>query len=133
MPEPILVLIVEDCRDTAATLSTLLKLWGMRAATAHDGETAQAKVAEVRPDVILLDLGLPDMRGEELVRHMRAKNDGDAAVMVAMSGHPREEWNSPLEGCHHYLEKPVDLDQLRAILVGCAVAPTRRVSEGIPR
>jgi len=119
MPEPARVLIVEDCRDTTTTLTMLLELWGMRVAVAHHGLAALAKLTESQPDILLLDLGLPDMRGEELLERWQAAAGYIDTTIVVMSGHYVEASQLARMGCDIYLQKPVDIERLRAILLEC--------------
>lgn len=70
------ILVVDDNRDSATTLSMLLRIVGNETRTAHDGEEAVAQALEYRPDVILLDLGLPKMNGYEACRLIRKQFNG---------------------------------------------------------
>jgi len=66
------VLVIADCPDTRTGLRHLLRWWGHEVGEAADGPTALASVASLCPDVVLLDIGLPDMDGCEVARQLRA-------------------------------------------------------------
>jgi CheY-like chemotaxis protein len=111
------VLIVDDNVDSAVTLSWLLAEQGYAVHIAHDGAGGLKAAQDFKPDILLLDIGLPGMNGYELGRRLRA--DGFAsAYMVAISGYARESdvEKSRLSGFDHHFAKPVDLDQLIAKL-----------------
>ena len=112
------VLIVDDCRDTTATLSVLLKAWGHDPSVAHDGPAALVEAAMQTPDVVLLDIGLPGMNGWELARQLRALPGMQAARLVAMSGYgqSQDQLHSFEVGCELHLLKPVDPAILERIL-----------------
>jgi CheY-like chemotaxis protein len=112
------VLVVEDHRDAAETLVELLRLQGYSARIAADGPEAVAAARELRPDVALLDLGLPGLDGFEVARRLRALPELAGITLVALSGYGREEDRRRAReaGIDHHLVKPVDLDALQALL-----------------
>jgi two-component system, sensor histidine kinase len=112
------VLVVDDNRDAAESLATLVDMWGHEAIIVHDGPAALAAALEHRPDFILLDIGLPDMDGYEVARRLKAEERTSAAVLVAMTGYGRAEdmERSRAAGFDHHLVKPVDPDVVRRIL-----------------
>ena len=118
----LLVLVVEDNRDAAETLVELLRLEGYGATVAADGPAALAAARELRPDVALLDLGLPGIDGFEVARRLRAMPDLGDLTLIALSGYGREEdrVRSREAGMDHHLVKPVDLEALQALLAGVA-------------
>lgn len=109
------VLIVDDNRDTADTTAMLLRMHGFDVAVAYDGRSAIHQAGGFDPDVVLLDLSLPDIDGCAVAETLR--RDGlDRAALIAVSGlGPEEEaWNHPCFSDH--LVKPVGQDALVAML-----------------
>jgi PAS domain S-box-containing protein len=116
------VLIADDLRDSADTLAVLLRMAGHDAHTAYDGAEAVARAAEVRPDVVLLDLGMPLLSGYEACRQIRAEPWGRGIFLVALTGWGQEDDRRRTEeaGFDRHLVKPVDPDALLALLDGLA-------------
>jgi CheY-like chemotaxis protein len=85
------VLVVDDNADAADMLSLLLETNGHEVAVAHDGEAALAAALAMHPDVCLLDIGLPDMDGNELARRLRARPETARAVLIAVTGYGQEQ------------------------------------------
>jgi CheY-like chemotaxis protein len=112
------VLVVDDNHDAAATLAMLLELAGHQAFSAHDGAAALAAAERHRPDVLLLDIGLPVLNGYEVCRLVREQPWGEAVLIVALTGWGQEEdrERSRLAGFDGHLVKPVDLAALNALL-----------------
>src|SRR6185436_3636926 len=80
------VLVVDDNVDSALSLSTLLSLSGHTTVTVHDGATAIEAVKKHRPDVVLLDIGMPRMNGREVCRRLRELPWGENLVLIAVTG-----------------------------------------------
>jgi signal transduction histidine kinase len=114
------VLIVDDNVDSAVSLSWLLSEQGYTVQIAHDGAGGLKSAQEFKPDILLLDIGLPGMNGYELGRRLRADGFG-SAYMVAISGYARESdiEKSRLSGFDCHLAKPVDIDHLITRLASC--------------
>jgi two-component system CheB/CheR fusion protein len=112
------ILIVDDNRDSRETLATLLRLFGHDVRTAHDGRHALEMAAAYRPDMVLLDIGLPVLNGYEVARRLRAEPDHRDTVLVAVTGYGGEEdrRRSLAAGFDHHMVKPVDFDSLQALL-----------------
>jgi PAS domain S-box-containing protein len=112
------VLVVEDRVDTANGMAELLKLAGDEAWIAHSGEEALVAAREHRPEVMLLDIGLPGMDGYELASRLRQEECGRDAVLIALSGYGDEQSlrRSKEAGMNHHLVKPVDFDELLALI-----------------
>lgn len=112
------MLIVDDLRDTTAMLSELVTLLGHEARVANHGDQALAVAREFRPDLVLLDLGMPDPDGYEVARRMRALPDGREIQLVAMSGwghrHAREQ--AVQAGFDRHFLKPISVAHLHALL-----------------
>ena len=112
------VLVVDDDADTADSLVLLLTLWGCRAAAAYDGRTAAGQALASRPDVVVLDLGLPGLDGYEVARRLRVAPGLEKVRLIAVSGFGREEdrARSRAAGFDHHLLKPVEPEVLRDLL-----------------
>ncbi len=112
------ILVVDDNRDSADTLARLLGLTGHEARTANDGGEAVAIAEEYRPEVILLDIGLPVMNGYEVARTIRSRPWGRNVVIVALTGWGQDgdRRQSQEAGIDHHLVKPVDPRVLRELL-----------------
>ena len=112
------VMVVDDNVDTAAGLAKLLKLLGHDVVVAHDGPESIEIARAHRPEVILLDIGLPQMNGYEVVRQLRQEPCCKTSLIIALSGYGQEEdRRKSLEaGFDHHLIKPVDFDTLLALL-----------------
>jgi CheY-like chemotaxis protein/two-component sensor histidine kinase len=112
------VMIVDDNVDAAAMLSMLLEASGHEVLVEHDGRGALARAAAEAPQVCLLDIGLPEMDGNELARHLRMLPATTDAVLVAITGYGQEKdrAQSLAAGFDHHLVKPVDTKTLAAIL-----------------
>ena len=118
------VLIVDDNIDAADTLSEMLGFLGHDVDTAYDGAAAIAAVDAHRPDVVLLDIGLPKVNGYDVARRIRESDPHRRIVLVAVTGWGQDEdrRRSQQAGFDHHLVKPVDLAWLERIFE--LVAPT---------
>ncbi len=116
------VLIVEDNGDSAQTLRMILGIWGHDAWVAQTGDEALDLAREHRPDVILLDLGLPDMDGYTVARAIRVDPWLREATILAMTGQDGEEIvrEAKAAGIDHYLLKPIRLEALERLLTDLA-------------
>lgn len=117
-------LIVDDDIDAAVTLSALLRLGGHTTALAHDGIEALKVAAEFKPDIVLLDLGLPGLDGYEVARTIRREPQLDNPLLVAVTG-----WNAPEDrlrtkqaGFDEHLTKPVDISTIELLLTNLSEA-----------
>jgi PAS domain S-box-containing protein len=117
---PLRLLVVDDNVDAAATLGMLLEACGYLVEVEHDSYRALERARQQRPDVALLDIGLPDMDGNELARRLRADPQTGAIVLVAVTGYGQEQDRRAAfeAGFDHHLVKPVDMDELAALLAG---------------
>jgi CheY-like chemotaxis protein len=116
------ILIVEDNLDTAKTLRTLLRRYGHEVAMAHSGPGGVEAARTWKPDVILCDLGLPEMDGYEVARTLR-REPATAARLIAVSGYGQEEdlRRSEEAGFDLHLIKPVDPAELQRLLAAIKV------------
>jgi signal transduction histidine kinase/ActR/RegA family two-component response regulator len=112
------VLVVDDNVDAAQSLAVLLNLWGHEVCTAHDGTTALQAAQTWRPEVVLLDIGLPGMDGHEVARRLRDLLGPDRPLLIALTGHAREDdrRRSQDAGFDRHLVKPVDPEILEVLL-----------------
>jgi signal transduction histidine kinase/DNA-binding response OmpR family regulator len=108
------VLVVEDNRDAAESLATLLRMCGHDVRTVHDGLEALSTAERFRPEVVLCDLGLPGLEGCEVVRRMRRMEGFAKVPMVALTGFGQEEDRRRAReaGFDRHFTKPVDPDDL---------------------
>ncbi|WP_165252221.1 hybrid sensor histidine kinase/response regulator [Paludisphaera soli] len=111
------VLIVDDNKDLARGLARLLRLLGREVETAHDGPEGIAVARTYRPDVILLDIGLPSLNGYDVARTLRGEGF-DETLIIAISGYGQEEDRrlSREAGMDHHLTKPVDLKTIAELI-----------------
>ncbi|SIT14505.1 GAF domain-containing protein [Achromobacter sp. MFA1 R4] len=112
------VLVVDDNRDAVESLAAVLALEGHEVNAAYDGEEAIAVGERIRPQVILMDIGMPGMGGHEACRRIRTLDWGKDATILALSGWGQEEdRRASLEaGFDAHLVKPVDMDVLLEVL-----------------
>jgi signal transduction histidine kinase len=112
------ILIVDDNIDAADTLAALLRQLGAVAATAYSGREALDAIEPFRPEVILLDIGMPGMDGYEAARRIRARTPAARLLLIALTGWGQEQdfERSLAAGFDHHLVKPVELSRLRDLL-----------------
>ncbi len=112
------VLLVEDSEDVRVALVELLELMGHRVEAVSDGLTAVQRARATRPQVVLVDLGIPGIDGLEVARRIRAEL-GETPRLVAMTGASRaEDRRLALEaGFDAHLVKPIEVTELEAVLV----------------
>ncbi|HZI84315.1 MAG TPA: ATP-binding protein, partial [Casimicrobiaceae bacterium] len=112
------ILIVDDNRDAADSLGTLLQMLGAEVRVVHDGNAALDAFGSFRPRVTLLDLGMPGMDGYEVARRIRARPDARGATLIALTGwgQERDRHRTAEAGFDGHLTKPVDIDMVAAAL-----------------
>ena len=112
------ILVVDDLPDNAASLSLLLRRLGHRVETAFCGTDALALASEFRPQVVLLDIGMPDIDGFEVCRRLRGEPWGSELFVVALSGWGQEsdQRRAADAGFNAHLVKPLDLEALQELL-----------------
>ncbi|MEA2600669.1 MAG: hypothetical protein QOF89_1661 [Acidobacteriota bacterium] len=117
------VLVVDDNQDAAESLALLLQIWGHEVRTAYDGPSTLALVAEYRPDIVLLDIGLPGMSGYEVAKRLRELPGAERAVLAAVTGYgqPSDRERAREAGFDHHLVKPVEPAYLQEILTAVPV------------
>ncbi len=121
------VLVVDDNVDAADGLALLLDLQGHQTRVAYDAASALEAVKEFRPEVAILDIGMPLMDGYELARRLRAAPETEKTVLVAMTGWGQEEdvRRATEAGFHHHLVKPSEPAVLEKLLADVASARSR--------
>jgi CheY-like chemotaxis protein len=112
------VLVVDDNTDAAELLADILREHGHETSIAHDGPTALTKALVFRPDVALLDIGLPVMDGYELARRFRDLPELKRVQLLAVTGYGQQEdkERSRAAGFYEHLVKPIDFSRLRALI-----------------
>jgi CheY-like chemotaxis protein len=113
------ILVVDDLPDNAASLTVLLRRLGHRVETAFSGLDALALAAQFRPQIMLLDIGMPDLDGFEVCRRVRKQDWGKGIFVVALSGWGQESdrRNASEAGFNAHLVKPLDFALLESLLV----------------
>jgi CheY-like chemotaxis protein len=112
------ILIVDDNQDAADSLAMLLEYLGRTVRVANSGQAALDMLQDFRPEVILMDIGMPGMDGLEAARRIRKLPSLADATLIALSGWGQEEdkRRASESGFDHHLTKPVDLRMLEALL-----------------
>ncbi len=112
------ILVVDDNHDSAASLAVLLEMMGNETRTAHDGVSAYETALAFRPELMLLDIGLPKMNGYDVCRRIRKQPWGEAMTIVALTGWgQKEDVRKSIEaGFNGHLVKPVELEALADVL-----------------
>jgi two-component system, sensor histidine kinase len=113
------ILIIEDNQDFRDGVRILLESWGHRVEEAADGGRGLQIFHVSRPEIILVDLGLPDLDGYEVARAVRSAPGGDALLLVAITGYgqPNDRRRAKEVGFDAHLTKPVDPDELARVLL----------------
>ncbi|MDX8121298.1 ATP-binding protein [Janthinobacterium sp. GMG2] len=116
--QPVQVLVVDDNRDAADSLQSLFQLEGYASTVAYGGAQALAAVELAWPQLVVMDLGMPDMDGYEAARQIRQRAHGRDVLMIALTGWGQGEARARTEqaGFDHHLTKPVDFDAIAALL-----------------
>jgi PAS domain S-box-containing protein len=112
------IVVVEDDEDTRTVLAFMLEAEGARVSAAGRGEEAVTLAGRVRPDVVLCDIGLPDIDGMEVARRLRAQAGLAGTRLIALTGYGQAEdvRQAIAAGFDAHVTKPVNLDQLMALL-----------------
>jgi CheY-like chemotaxis protein len=112
------VLIADDNRDAAETLAALLRMDGHDVTVIHDGPGAISAYETLRPDVALLDIGMPGLDGYEVARKIREGNSESAAKLIAVTGWGQEsdKVRALAAGFDYHLTKPIDLQRLSELV-----------------
>jgi CheY-like chemotaxis protein len=113
------ILVVDDNRDAADSLAMLLEIGGHEVTAVYSAADALKRASELKPDVIVMDIGLPEIDGCEVARRIRGMPDLAGVRLLALTGHGRDEDRQRTRdaGFDHHLVKPVDLDELERLVV----------------
>ncbi len=113
------ILVVDDNVDAANTLGALLGMDGFAVTTAYDGVAAVAAASAHRPDIVVMDIGMPGMNGYDAARLIRQQPHSEKMVLIALTGwgQTTDKTLASLAGFNHHLVKPVDYESLMSCLV----------------
>jgi signal transduction histidine kinase len=117
-PQVSRILVVDDLAASAETLMTLLEMEGFEVRVAHEGREALRVAREFRPDVVLLDIGLPGMNGFEVAHGLRSQPESQDALLIALTGYGEAESRSrsAQAGFDFHMVKPADVNLLLTML-----------------
>ena len=112
------VLVVDDNRDSADSMSSLLRTFGNEVAVANSGAEALEQLAEYVPEVVLLDIGMPGMNGYEVARRIRADPRVKKVLLIAITGWGQvsDRMLSREAGFDQHMVKPVNIDTLLSVM-----------------
>lgn len=129
--KPRRVLIVDDNRDGADSLGLLLRFNGHATHVVYSGKEALASLESFKPDVAILDIGLPEMNGYDLARHIRAMPQSKAIRLIALTGYGQadDRQRARAAGFDGHLVKPVSLSALEQAMAGTSPAPASEPRE----
>jgi CheY-like chemotaxis protein len=130
---PLRVLLVDDHEEAVTALHALLEIWGHEVRSALDGPSALAIARELAPQVVLLDIGLPEMDGWEVARRLRRRPETAAATLVALTGYGQDadRARSRDAGFDHHLVKPVNPQKLKERLAEWFQIPPHEVASAL--
>ena len=119
------ILVADDDHDSAESLAMLFELMGHDVRAAHNGLAAVDLAEMFRPDLIVLDIGMPGIDGYEVCRRIRQQSWGRSTVIAALTGWSRDEDKDRSEqaGFDHFLVKPVDPKALEDLIAAVGRGP----------
>jgi two-component system CheB/CheR fusion protein len=125
---PLRILVVDDNKDAAASLGMLLRIGRHQIETANSGDQALDIAARQKPQVVILDLGLPQMDGFEVAKRLRQQPGMEKALFIALTGYGGEEdrQRSQQASFSHHFTKPIELPALEAALAGFTASQVPR-------
>jgi two-component system CheB/CheR fusion protein len=112
------ILVVDDEAEAAVLFASRLEVNGHQTLVVHDGPSALAAVRSFGPDVVILDLGVPEMDGYEIARRIREEHPGEKILLIAATGYPKNEARLKQAGFDQHLIKPLDMQSLSALIGG---------------
>ena len=112
------ILVVDDNRDAADSLAALLRVLGYTVEVSYDGKAVLSLYETLHPNVVLLDIGLPDVSGYEIAQQLRKAAGGDKVLLIAVTGWTQADVKSAATaaGFDYHLAKPMDIDALLQLL-----------------
>jgi CheY-like chemotaxis protein len=112
------ILIVDDNADAASALRYLLENDGHRVELASDGSSGLALAHRLKPDVLLLDIGLPHVNGYDFARQVRSDESLKNAMLIAITGYgqPGDQQRAAKAGFDHHMTKPIEFQELQELL-----------------
>jgi CheY-like chemotaxis protein len=111
------ILVVDDNVDSAEMVAAMVSMWGHDVRVANDGEAALLVARDYHPEVVLLDLGLPDIDGFEVARKLKEeKLVGRLLVAVSGYGQPEDRARTRAAGFDEHLTKPIDPQVVRQVI-----------------
>ena len=121
-PRRFKILVVDDNHDSALSLAMMLSIMGHETRTAHDGESAVVSAETFRPEVVLLDIGLPKLNGYEVAQRIREQSWGASMYLIAVTGWGQDEdrQRSSEVGLNLHMVKPVEPSALEKLLASLA-------------
>jgi len=122
------ILVADDNRDAAESMSMVLRLMGNEVRTVHDGLQAVEEAAAFRPDVVLLDIGMPHLNGYDAARRIRGERWGKSTLIVAMTGWGQDEdkRRAAEAGFDRHFTKPVDPGDIEKLIAGLRTRSLQR-------
>ncbi|HEX4072495.1 MAG TPA: response regulator, partial [Planctomycetaceae bacterium] len=119
------ILVVDDNQDAANSLAMLLRMKGHDVRTAYDGLEAIDAAVSHKPEIVLLDVGLPRLNGFDVARRLRESEDLRQVMLVALTGwgHEEDRRRSKEAGFDHHMVKPADPAALDRVLESLASRP----------
>lgn len=113
-----IVLLVDDDEDNLLMMSLALELWNYGFLTAAEGEAAVELAQSYIPDLILLDIILPDFNGVEVVQRLKGNHQTKKIPIVVLTALPKEQYREDMlkAGCSNYVTKPCTLEQLEKVI-----------------
>ncbi len=123
--KPLRVLVADDNRDSAETCAALLEASGHEVSVAHTGREAFDLACRLEPDVLLLDIGMPELNGYQLAQRIRGTSWGRRAMLIAITGwgQDQDKRRARAAGFDQHLTKPIDPSGLEALLHNGAARP----------
>jgi len=112
------ILVVDDEAEMAVLFAGLLEGNGHQTLVVHDGRSALAAVRSFGPDVVILDLGLPEMDGYEIARRIREEHADEKILLIAATGYRKNDARLKQAGFDQHLIKPLDMQRLAALIAG---------------
>jgi len=116
-PQPT-ILVVDDFEDTRLLLRTWLRKKGYRVVEAENGNEAIAKASEIEPDLIIMDVEMPELDGLSATRKIRALKDSAALPIIAVSAYGADQFREQAlsAGCNEYVSTPFEPDELEKLI-----------------